>query len=214
MEIWKDVEGYEGMYQVSSYGRVKSLAREVTDMFGTKMLEEKIVERSDNCQYYMIALSKNNVKEHTSIHRLVAKTFIPNPENKPCVNHIDGNKHNNRVENLEWVTYSENSQHAIRTGLLKPQKHKRQIDKLSPEEVIEDGKTVIKYKLYPRIAKYDSSLNLVAIYETRKDAMVDNCLHSLHVGVAKLQGGYYYVEEGDLLNTRQWDRVRGKRVVV
>lgn len=70
--------------------------------------------------YFTVGLRKNKTVATTCIHRLVAEAFIPNPENKPCVNHIDGNKHNNHVSNLEWNTYSENNYHAFKIGLKKP----------------------------------------------------------------------------------------------
>lgn len=201
MEIWKDVEGYEGIYQVSTYGRVKSLAREVTDLFGAKMIEERIIGHCESSKYYTVSLYKNNAGESTSVHRLVAKTFIPNPENKPCVNHIDGNKHNNHVENLEWVTYSENILHAYATGLVKP-----------VQKRLERRDGVLRVR--PRIVKYDSSLNPVAFYETKKEAEDANGIHGLCVGIARAHNGFYYAEEGDPMNTRQWDRVRGKKIPV
>lgn len=80
----------------------------------------KLKPIAQNNGYYSVALWKNKKPTSILIHRLVAETFIPNPENKACVNHIDGNKHNNCVSNLEWNTYSENNLHAFKTGLKKP----------------------------------------------------------------------------------------------
>ena len=95
-EIWKDIEGYEGLYQVSNLGRIKSLVKN-----GCK--QEKITTgalRKDG--YMMIYLSKNGKKKYHSVHRIVAKVFIPNPNNLPYVNHKNENKADNRAINLEW----------------------------------------------------------------------------------------------------------------
>lgn len=104
MEIWKDIEAYPG-YQVSSLGRVRTVEGEILNI--------------DENRLYQRVYLRRPYSRSIEIHRLVAETFIPNPENKPQVNHIDGNKHNNRVENLEFVTAAENSQHAFRIGLRK-----------------------------------------------------------------------------------------------
>jgi len=108
-EEWKDIEGYEGLYQVSTLGRVRSLPRISCQGHPLKGGYRKPQNRSG---YLSICLHKEGVWSKYLMHRLVATTFIPNPENKPEVNHIDGNKHNNRVENLEWCTKSENLMHA------------------------------------------------------------------------------------------------------
>lgn len=107
MEIWKDIEGFEGLYQVSNYGRVKGLKTNT------------ILKPNEHTGYLRVQLSKNGKQTNHFIHRLVARTFIPNPENKPEVNHKDADKKNNHVENLEWVTSKENSRHAVQQGLIK-----------------------------------------------------------------------------------------------
>ena len=122
-EIWKDIKGYEGYYQVSNLGRVKSLERyiEVHRQDGDRMQyqPEVIMSQIVNfCGYLIICLRKPREKRKKfMVHRLVAQAFIPNPKNKEQVNHIDGNKQNNCVDNLEWATPSENMLHARKTGL-------------------------------------------------------------------------------------------------
>jgi len=116
-EIWKDIDGYEGLYQVSNIGRVRSLPRTVPDGGRRKGM---IMKPHISNNYIHIGLYDRASKKNKSqiVHRLIAKTFIPNPLNKPQVNHINGIKHDNRVENLEWVTNAENMQHAFKTGLI------------------------------------------------------------------------------------------------
>jgi len=98
-EIWKDIKGYEGLYQVSNYGRVKSLPKNTKNQFKNGLLLTPIL---NNKGYYMIGLYKNRKCKHYLISRLVAQTFIANPNNFPMVNHKDENPKNNYVENLEW----------------------------------------------------------------------------------------------------------------
>ena len=109
-EIWKDIVGYEGLYKVSNFGRIKSFSRRGT----TKKILKPWINRQG---YLIVDLCKNSKSKHFPIHRLVATAFIQNPENKPEPNHEDGNKFNNHVSNLKWVTKSENIQHAMNSGL-------------------------------------------------------------------------------------------------
>lgn len=109
-EIWKDIEGYEGKYQISNLGRIKKINK-------NSLNEEHYVKPYINQRgYCTVKLFKTERKEER-IHRLVAQAFIPNPENKAEVNHIDGNKQNNTITNLEWNTHEENVVHAFKTGL-------------------------------------------------------------------------------------------------
>ena len=109
-EIWRDIEGFEGHYQISNYGRVKSFKN------GEVIIRKPHVDKDG---YLQICFCDKSNHKWFKVHRLVAIAFIPNPENKETINHIDGCKMNNFVENLEWATRTENNQHAVRIGLMK-----------------------------------------------------------------------------------------------
>lgn len=114
-EIWKDIPGYEGLYQVSSLGNIKSLDRHVCDNRGyNKLYSKKLTPFYNGRGYLKIGLSKNNKRMYFRVNRLVAESFVPNPDNNPHVNHKNGIKEDNRASNLEWVSISENLKHAYR----------------------------------------------------------------------------------------------------
>lgn len=121
-EEWRDIKGYEGRYAVSCLGRIKALKRHCNSFRDGKIVrynyKPQIMKPSVKGKGYLsVSLSKNKIKEQKYVHRIVAKCFILNTGNKPQVNHKNGIKTDNSVENLEWVTSSENLRHAISTGL-------------------------------------------------------------------------------------------------
>ena len=123
-EIWKDIENYIGLYQISNFGRVKS--------------KKKIISKHiTSSGYYRITLYNYGNKKHLKIHRLVAQAFILNPENKPQINHIDGDKLNNHVSNLEWCTAKENINHSFKIGLINQCGENNNANKLTNKEILE-----------------------------------------------------------------------------
>ena len=128
--MWKEIKGYEGYYEVSDDGQVRSLDRYVVETKGKyigkkRFLRGSIMKQSvstgrDGNSYYVVNLHKNRISNVVLVHMLVAQAFIPNPDNLPTINHIDGDKHNNNVSNLEWASFSENNTHALKTGLRNP----------------------------------------------------------------------------------------------
>lgn len=119
-EIWKDLKGYEGLYQVSNLGRIKSL------YFSKEKIMKPIL--TGTCKYYTIGLAKNKKRKTHLIHRLVAETFLENPNNLPEVNHKDENKLNNRIDNLEWCNHEYNMHYGNCLKKVSEKQHRKKIN--------------------------------------------------------------------------------------
>jgi len=140
MEIWKDVKGFEGIYQISNKGRLKSFKGDPSG----RILSNK----NSKGDYLSVILCYGSKRRSTRIHRLVAEAFVPNPYNKPEVNHKDGNKQNNCAENLEWVSRLENARHAIarNPNIVKGMvKYNRFIRPRAIRQYTLDGKFIAEY---------------------------------------------------------------------
>lgn len=133
-EKWLDIPGYEGKYQASTLGRIRSLDRVIIRSHGERLpIKGRILKpRIDSWGRQCVEVCGTNKR----VHRLVALTFIPNPDNKPQINHIDSNPSNNKIDNLEWCTRSENMLHAFRFGFHSHEGERHNRRKLSKDDVI------------------------------------------------------------------------------
>ena len=170
IEIWKDIPNYDGLYQVSNLGVVKSLT--YCNQYG-RIKKEKLLKQNIIKSGYCVVSITNKKRKTMPIHRLVAQTFITNPNNLPQVNHKDGNKQNNRVDNLEWCTNEYNMQHAKQNGLLE------------------------KRKLKIKVKQYDLNDKMIKQWLSAKDVWEELKINNSHItecckGKRKTAGGYIW----------------------
>lgn len=189
-EEWRDVPGYEGLYKVSYFGVIMSVARKwKSGRWLIRSHEGKLMAQSiDRKGYYKVGLCKDGKSKMLAVHRLVAMAFHPNPDNKPQVNHKDTNKRNNHKDNLEWATNSQNMQHAHDNGLMNMrigEKHPKA--KLKAEDIpVIRSSTLSDYELAKqygisrsamreaRIGKTWQHINTQFIEQQNKDNGVEN----------------------------------------
>lgn len=185
-EIWKDIKGYENLYQVSNMGRVKSLERIIIRCDNkTQTIKEKILKtRIGNNGYYTIILSKKGEIKKIDIHRLIAIAFIPNPDNKPCIDHINGDRTDNRIENLRWVTQKENINNPISISKMKKNHHLK--NTFGAEHPL--SKPILQFTLDGKLVrKWDSAVDI------KKELGFNNChISSCCNGKRKTANGYIW----------------------
>lgn len=170
-EIWKDVVGYEGIYQVSNTGRVRSLSRHRIVGWADYTSKEMMLKQSENrCGYKFVWLHKNKDRKIFKIHRLVAEAFIPNPNNFRCINHKDENKANNHAENLEWCNHSYNNNYGARNHKVR----------------IANGKPVLQYTIGGCFVR-----EWICMREAQRETGIRN-IYEVCNGKRKTSGGYIW----------------------
>lgn len=185
-EIWRDVKDYEGLYQVSNYGRVKSLEKERWNRFAYISIPNHILKaRIDKKGYISYILYKNGIKKSYKGHRLTINAFVNNINNKPQINHIDGNKLNNKLNNLEYNTQTENINHALVNGLIKGKKKRLKYNKQNARECLDKYRKIAVEKAKQinskRINVYDiNSKRLLYTFNSIKEAK--KILKVTHIG--------------------------------
>lgn len=185
-EIWKDIKNFEKIYQVSNFGRIRSLDRMIINSnlnksyFKKGQLLKQHYSLKNQKGYLQVSLWKNGTRKECKVHRLVAEAFIPNFENKQEVNHIDGNKNNNCVNNLEWCNGLENIHHAIKNNLFTNEGKQRQIKAIS--------KTIIQYDLNNNFIKQWPSMKEAERHLGIASSSICHCCK----GDYKTAGGYLW----------------------
>ncbi|MCR5578624.1 MAG: hypothetical protein K6F74_05360 [Prevotella sp.] len=189
-EVWLDIQGYEGVYQISCYGRIKSLPR--TKRYGSFVYPAKIIKsylgKAPKNNYYIVVLQKDGAKSTKRVCRLVASAFIDNPSNLPQVNHIDENTHNDTAWNLEWCTASYNNSYG---------EHPKKVSKAAKERT-RTGKcfdgSAFQGNMVAPVLQYDLDGNFIREFESVKEARekyssrVQDCLS----GKATQAGGFQW----------------------
>ena len=198
-EEWRDIEGFEGLYQVSNMGRVKSLERTTRIGRGCRIIPERILKPQKNMWGYLqVTLSKDGKIKHCMIHRLVAMAFIPNSNNLPEVNHIDEDKTNNRVENLEYCSRSYN----INYGTRNKKVAEKVAEKLKGKKHSEEHNKKIAKKLSKPVFSVDKESGLIMFWESAIEAGRCIGISSSHIsecckGKLKSTGGFYWFYADD-----------------
>lgn len=176
-EVWKDVPGYDGLYQVSNKGQVKSMYFHAQKGKGNNLKDNPkiLIPSVDSYGYKIVSLCNGDTKKTVTVHKLVAAAFIPNPDNLPCINHMDENKQNNCVENLEWCTVEYNNSYGTKG---------------------ERTAQTLKKKVY----QYDQEMNLIAVYDGAIDAEKETGVSRSNIcicikGRAKTAGGFIWKDE-------------------
>lgn len=201
-EIWRNIKEYCGLYQISNKGRVKSLAKKTS--FGSRikfhpeMILTPVIGKRG---YFVVGLSQNGKTKTKTLHRLIAEAFIPNPDNKPYIDHIDGNRLNNEISNLRWVTAKENSNNPVSL-----ERNRQSTKNLWNEGVFDNSET----STFRRVAQYDKNGNLISEWDCIKDASYalnidSSSISAVCLGKRNTAGGFVWKHIGKRYNPRNND---------
>lgn len=203
-EIWRPVKDYEGYYEVSNMGNVRSIDRVVERGKGFTRRKSKILTTRKIGGYICVGLTKKGIQKQKRVHRLIAQAFIPNPENKPCIDHINTIKTDNRIENLKWVTYKENAQNPITAARCRSNTYTKEVIK----KALETKKRNQKKRAPKTVYQFDKKGNFIAEYYSGAEAsritgidhggIIDACN-----GKAKTAGGYFWGYDKDKIEIKE-----------
>lgn len=177
-EEWKEISGYEGLYEVSNYGRIKSLEKSYK-ICGKAIYHrnEIILKQKKSRNYKCVELNANGKSKYFQVHRLVAQAFIPNTHNKPYIDHIDGNPTNNNSSNLRWVTHKENMNNPITK-----ERQRNKPRKQGEEHPHYEGKS----KCSKKVIKYDLNNIELDMYDSVHQASRRNNISATHISAVCL----------------------------
>lgn len=170
MEIWKDIEGYEGKYQVSNFGNVRSLK------YRNQNISKNLTPQTSHKGYKVVNLMEGGKNKFALVHRLVAMAFVDNPNNYPIVNHKDENPQNNHVDNLEWCTYSYNTSYSMNIHPERKRINADNLEKYSPR-----NKKGVPHKFRNQVAILDDNNNIIKVYDNAVTAASILGLHTCNV---------------------------------
>ena len=213
-EIWVDIEGYEDFYQVSNQGRIRSVEREIYKSNNTKQISKSYILKFEKGKgYNYVHLFKNGLRKRIAVHRLVAEAFIPNPENKPEVDHINTIRDDNRVENLRWVTRKENMENPLTKEKLKSEETKKkrsesQKGKSKGKPKTQETKDKIGKANSIKVVQLDKDTNeLIKIWNSAKEAereggFANNNINKCCRGKYKTHKGYKWMYYEDYIKLK------------
>ena len=210
-EIWKDIKDFEGLYQVSNFGRVRSLSRLVNSRNGKRTAQGKILFQNTypNTGYKHVTLSKHSKCKRYSVHRLVAETFIPNPDNLPCVNHKDETRTNNRVDNLEWCTYKYNSNYGTSPQKVSAKMYARYKQDLMWKNACVTRLDIFHQQRKKQVCQLDLMGNLLKVWDstvqTAQDGFVPNDVGACANHKRLTHHGYKWQWYSDYVSMKEGD---------